>query len=305
MARWRARNQNRWYAYACLLLSAAFIASLLLGVFVWPEGSSAFHGLCSSITDAALIAVLVIFFVEPYTRQRFLNESGNDLVWSFANPNVPIELKDALAKWIGDRHIFTRTDWHVTFDEVDGRDDLVKLTITVTAFGRNLDAKAYDPAKRTWILASVEGYESKYSNWQLSCDHLSFEQHYDERHEAIPATAVKIEADGTVHLDETVLHTIKIPPGGEYRRKKTGVMFQHRNGYLPLVHTSPNLLTTFAVKGNATKALAVTLLHGDDAHEFTPETGIWTSDSVLLPQQVAILSWKPSDALDLDFGISD
>ena len=286
---------TRYHRVRLLLLVLSLI---LLGMTLWggEHSDSLAIRVAGALGEALLVTFVIAIIVEPYMRRNFLTEVGGNTIWELVNPKAPEEYRTAMATLLARRQYYRRREWDLIFDWEDRNRGVLKVEASVLTFGYNAGAKAYGFTQPVWI-DSCHGYESTYTYFMLQSDQSRL---FVEKRQRDLQHFMTVDQDGTRLLDlPALLGGTTVSAETSFTTRLTGVMYRLSNGYLPLVQTQPTLEHIVKIKGNALPDLTFRMLAPrggtvqETARTRAQQEITFHVQSVMMPGQVVLLSWKP------------
>ncbi len=270
------------------------IASLVLSVTRWDEADSVAHKLTSSLWQSGIVVIVVTLIIEPYSRRRYLEESASDLIWAFANPGVPPEYKAAISGRISERIIVRKASWQVVLKWTDPSRSVLCVQLSVHIFGTNYDIRPREVFKPTFLVSSIDGYDSAFVDWHFQIDADGVSQRLGE---AALVGHVEQREDGSYQLNENELWPDPIAPGASFSRSKTSRLFRHATGDVPLMHVFPILAASIVIDSADAPGVSVSVLHRGKSirHESQGGQRELTFDNVVLPGEAFLITWRPTE----------
>lgn len=292
-------NATARYAGGVVLLLALGV----LGLF-WADRLHAGHPwieLLQGLGEAFIVSGFLALLVDPYLKKRLEDDSSWSTLFGYLNPKAPPDLRQAIQELAACKRYYPSVKCSANFAWADEAKTILAVTLEMFETGISLDPEPYRPASSPWVLASTDGWTSKYLRYSLSCpSHIV----------PLDLSGAKLErflsreSDGSIALDqEKAVDGRVIPPNVHFERRYRVRMYRHASGYVPFQHNDFIEKLTVAVSGPALPDIDIRVMHPrqvgtgkpidwkhpstDPANPDTHECGRAT------PGNTTLVSWYP------------
>lgn len=284
-----------WIVYSLVLVLA--VVSFCLFAFVWTDPRTFGHGINVSLFQAAIVALIIAFAVEPKIRRKFLSNIAPEFVWGVTNPDAPAEYRETISEILSASRYVRNVTWELEFNWTDDTKSTLAIDFVLVSLNCNLDPKGFKPSGYAGLLGSVEGFNSEFKCWELSVG----EKHYRIRHAELQKYIVVIRDGMLVCINQDKItedYRILIPKA-DYSMRREASMYRYSKDYVPLINTLTTLKQTIVLTGSAVGDLEFQMLHRNLPEEKEYKTDIDRIDIHIenpsFPHQMTVLSWKPKE----------